>query len=254
MASWVGFGFPPLVLIVLLQLAKVMNCLGVCDLYQGSWVSDPSYPLYNATTCPFIAKEFNCQKNGRPDTISNIGGTPMAAIYQDYLYVIYIMERQGRILKLDSVGNSGNDWKGLDMLIFNTWHWWNYRNALQPWDYIQVGNQVMKDMDRMAAFERALNTRRGWVDTNTNPMKTMEHGASSSSKLQLVRNQQAEQNTAITKPRSRVIGDLWRKLSGDYRVISGCQKWWLTLGVVGGGGGWKPNKWQLKLMREKEQG
>ncbi|KAL7218629.1 hypothetical protein ACSBR2_011816 [Camellia fascicularis] len=83
MASWVGFGFPPLVLIVLLQLAKVMNCLGVCDLYQGSWVSDPSYPLYNATTCPFIAKEFNCQKNGRPDTISNIGGTPMAAIYQE---------------------------------------------------------------------------------------------------------------------------------------------------------------------------
>ncbi|KAF5959089.1 hypothetical protein HYC85_000298 [Camellia sinensis] len=96
--------------------------------------------------------------------------------------------------------NSGNNWKGMDMLIFNTWHWWNYRNALQPWDYIQVRNQVMKDMDRMAAFERSLNTRGGWVDTNTNPMKTMEHGASSSSKLQLVRNQQAEQNTATTKP------------------------------------------------------
>lgn len=40
------------------------------------------------------------------------------------------------------------------------------------WDYIQVGNQVLKDMDRMVAFERALGTWGGWVDNHIDPSKT----------------------------------------------------------------------------------
>lgn len=43
--------------------------------------------------------------------------------------------------------------------------------VLLRWDYIQLGGQVMKDMDRMKAFEKALTTWAAWVDTNIDPTK-----------------------------------------------------------------------------------
>ena len=45
-------------------------------------------------------------------------------------------------------------------------------NILLRWDYIRVGNQTFKDMDRMVAFEMALNTWAKWVDDNIDPAKT----------------------------------------------------------------------------------
>ncbi|KAK9725620.1 hypothetical protein RND81_05G157900 [Saponaria officinalis] len=38
-----------------------------CDLYDGKWVKDESYPLYKAGSCKLIDQQFNCLLNGRPD-------------------------------------------------------------------------------------------------------------------------------------------------------------------------------------------
>ncbi|XWS46804.1 hypothetical protein CRYUN_Cryun14cG0099800 [Craigia yunnanensis] len=39
-----------------------------CDIYDGKWVWDDNYPLYQSPDCPFIDSGFRCLENGRPDS------------------------------------------------------------------------------------------------------------------------------------------------------------------------------------------
>lgn len=38
-----------------------------CDLFDGNWVWDEKYPLYESVDCPFLDDGFRCTENGRPD-------------------------------------------------------------------------------------------------------------------------------------------------------------------------------------------
>ncbi|WOK91373.1 protein trichome birefringence-like 38 [Canna indica] len=211
-----------------------------CNMFQGSWVYDESYPLYDSSSCPFLEPEFDCQRYGRPDksylkyrwkpdacelprfngldflarmkgkkilfvgdsislnqweslgcmlhaavpsakTTFTRGSTLSAITFEDYgvsimLYhttylVDIVSESIGRVLKLDSI-QSGSAWLAADVLIFNTWHWWTHKGNSQPWDYVQDGSQVYRDMDRLVAFNKGLSTWAKWVDSNVNPAKT----------------------------------------------------------------------------------
>ncbi|KAM7471188.1 hypothetical protein LguiA_009371 [Lonicera macranthoides] len=211
-----------------------------CNFYDGRWVYDNSYPLYNSSACNFIEQVFNCQKNGRPDsfylkyrwqpsacnlprfngidflqrfkgkrimfvgdslslnqwqsltcmlhrsaprTIYNIARTGGLSSFRFPGYNVTLMlsrnaflvdnvnEKNRSVLKLDSINNA-KQWKGFDTLIFNTWHWWLHTGRQQPWDYIQEGRRTYKDMDRLVAFEKGLNTWGRWVDSNLDPAKT----------------------------------------------------------------------------------
>ncbi|KAL6970381.1 Protein trichome birefringence-like 11 [Sarracenia purpurea var. burkii] len=40
---------------------------GGCDLFEGDWVWDETYPLYQSRDCGFLDDGFRCSENGRPD-------------------------------------------------------------------------------------------------------------------------------------------------------------------------------------------
>ncbi|XP_011038230.1 PREDICTED: protein trichome birefringence-like 39 [Populus euphratica] len=79
--------------------------------------------------------------------------------------------KAGRILKLDTIRN-GKAWRGMDMLIFNSWHWWTHSGRSQPWDYIQEGNKLYKNMNRLIAFYKGLTTWARWVNRYVDPSRT----------------------------------------------------------------------------------
>lgn len=45
----------------------LVDSLMKCDLFDGNWVRDDSYPLYKPGSCSLIDEQFNCILNGRPD-------------------------------------------------------------------------------------------------------------------------------------------------------------------------------------------
>ncbi|XP_019158819.1 PREDICTED: protein trichome birefringence-like 41 [Ipomoea nil] len=214
-----------------------------CNLFEGKWVRDKSYPMYNSSACPFIRKEFDCIKYGRPNqqylsyrwqpkhcnlprfngknflkrlkgkkimyvgdslSLNNFNSllcllsaaapgritTKLKTInsrsftvvtFQDYRVEVIMFsshylvdiekERIGRVLKLGSI-KDGEIWKQADVLIFNNWLWWGRTGPKQPWDFIQNGNKIVKDMDRVAAFKAGLKTWTKWVETQVDHNKT----------------------------------------------------------------------------------
>ncbi|KAI3836416.1 hypothetical protein MKW98_008177 [Papaver atlanticum] len=179
--------------------AEQISSAGRCDLYQGSWVYDESYPLYDSSKCPWVSESFLCVPNGRPDkdylkyrwspsgchaprfdaldflrrytgkkimfvgdSISNnqwqsltcmihaaipnakysghleqntvfINFTDynVSLLYNRNVYLVdLVAENSERVLKIDTI-STGDVWKEVDAVIFNTWHWWWLTGSLQ---------------------------------------------------------------------------------------------------------------------------
>ncbi|KAI8551475.1 hypothetical protein RHMOL_Rhmol06G0189100 [Rhododendron molle] len=92
-------------------------------------------------------------------------------LYRSPYLVDLVNENGGWVLKLDSI-RQGRAWRGMDMLIFNSWHWWTHTGRTQPWDYMQEGAKFYKDMNRLVAYYKGLTTWARWVNRNIDSSKT----------------------------------------------------------------------------------
>ncbi|XP_010504228.1 PREDICTED: protein trichome birefringence-like 36 [Camelina sativa] len=77
-----------------------------------------------------------------------------------------------RVLHLDSIEDNARYWRGVDVLVFDSAHWWTHSQKWSSWDYYMDGNKLFKVMNPMVAYERGLTTWAKWVEINLDPSKT----------------------------------------------------------------------------------
>ncbi|GKU87014.1 hypothetical protein SLEP1_g1475 [Rubroshorea leprosula] len=83
-----------------------------------------------------------------------------------------IGHKRKQTLRIDAIDRGSSRWRGADILIFNTAHWWSHSKTKAGINYYQEGNQVHPQLDVYTAFRRALLTWASWVDKLINPRKT----------------------------------------------------------------------------------
>ncbi|EEF27846.1 protein trichome birefringence [Ricinus communis] len=225
-----------------------------CDLFDGEWVKDDSYPLYKPGSCSLIDEQFNCILNGRPDkdyqkykwkpkgcTIPRLnpanmldmlkgkrlvfvgdslnrnmweslvcmlkgsvkdkskvfeangrhhfrGEASYSFIFKDYNFTVEffvspflvqeweVADKNGKkkeTLRLDLVGSLSDQYKGADIIVFNTGHWWTHEKTSKGKSYYQEGTHVYDELNVLEAFRKALTTWARWVDSHVNPAKSL---------------------------------------------------------------------------------
>ncbi|GFY85630.1 similar to TRICHOME BIREFRINGENCE-LIKE 7 [Actinidia rufa] len=158
---------------------------GECDYFNGRWVPDESYPLYNSSECPFAEQGFNCLANGRRDRgylrwrcsvwflqllqLSSIGQFSWCS-----LALCQNMHRRGLnwLLQLDVLDDISKEWIDSDVLIFNSGHWWTPGKLFEMGWYFQVGGKMKLGMPISAGFRIALATWASWIENMVDTNKT----------------------------------------------------------------------------------
>ncbi|KAF8721523.1 hypothetical protein HU200_023030 [Digitaria exilis] len=91
-----------------------------------------------------------------------------------------IGQKRTKTLRIDTIDRSSSRWKGADVIVFNTAHWWSHHKTKAGVNYYQEGDHVHPHLDSPTAFQRALTTWASWVDRYINPQQTRVFFRSSS--------------------------------------------------------------------------
>eukprot|EP01018_Ginkgo_biloba_P033413 Gb_34157 [translate_table: standard] len=85
---------------------------------------------------------------------------------------INVNNKTKEILRLDAIEKHGAHWKDVDILVFNSAHWWTHGNKVASRDFYQEGDYLHPELDPMVAFKKGMTTWANWVDSNIDPTRT----------------------------------------------------------------------------------
>ncbi|XP_051119988.1 protein trichome birefringence-like 36 [Andrographis paniculata] len=113
--------------------------------------------VYNGPTMAFLALDFEMSI--------------------EYCWAPFLVElRRGRdrerILNLDSIEENAKYWRGVDVLVFDSAHWWTHSDKWSSWDLVKEGNNLYRDINPAVAYEKGLMTWAKWIDLNLDPRRT----------------------------------------------------------------------------------
>jgi hypothetical protein len=77
-----------------------------------------------------------------------------------------------KTLRLDTISETAKQWKGADIMVFNTGHWWTHKGPLKNWDSYEHNGKVVDNMATESAFAAMVQTWARWVDRNVDSSKT----------------------------------------------------------------------------------
>ncbi|XVF76151.1 hypothetical protein PTKIN_Ptkin13bG0243100 [Pterospermum kingtungense] len=76
------------------------------------------------------------------------------------------------IIKVDELHWRSTQWTTVDVIVFNTGHWWNKEKIVKMGCYFQEGGKLNMTMNVMQGFRRSLQTLKSWTTKNLNPERS----------------------------------------------------------------------------------
>ncbi|OVA17501.1 PC-Esterase [Macleaya cordata] len=80
--------------------------------------------------------------------------------------------RSREVLRLDLMEKTSRLYRDADVIVFNSWHWWNHEKTSRGENYYQEGSFVYLKLETIEAYKKALTTWGRWVDKNIDVNRT----------------------------------------------------------------------------------